>query len=219
MMLTSSSRQIGQKIPSVRIDARTLDLPRTQSSASRKRVKPQVLLPPTVTDRLLLRTLVASDVGSRYLSWLSDPEITRYLDVSDKPIGSVDELRCWVDAINASADNVLFGIFLKDTQRHIGNIKFGPIWERHRRGDIGFLIGERDSWGKGFASEAISALTSHVFDHLEIDKITAGCFLDNTGSTKALLKAGFAHEATLPLHGLVDGRRMASLLFGLYRTR
>ena len=176
-----------------------------------------MLLPPLATSRLLLRTLNRTDVGSRYLAWLCDPEINRYLDLSDKSPESVDELSAWVDNVNASADVLLFGIFLKDSQRHIGNIKFGPVSQRHRRGDIGFLIGEIDCWGQGFASEAIEGLARHVFNHLEIEKLTAGCYLNNVGSTKALLKAGFTHEATLPAHGRIDGRRMASLLFGLCR--
>lgn len=177
-----------------------------------------MLLPSVATNRLLLRTLNPSDIGTHYLSWLSDPEIRRYLDLSGKPITSIAELASWVDNINASADVLLCGIFLKDTQRHIGNIKFGPVSEKHRRGDIGFLIGEKDCWGQGLASEAISGLSRHVFSQLEIEKVTAGCYLNNIGSTKALLKAGFTHEATLPLHGRIDGQRMASLLFGLCRA-
>lgn len=169
------------------------------------------------TPRFLLRTLKLSDVGSRYLSWLSDPEINRYLEIRFTPVKSTGELISFVQSVNAGADSLLLGIFLKEGQRHIGNIKLGPIQSDHRRAEIGFLIGEKDCWGQGYASDAIAALSRYGFDRLGLEKITSGCYASNVGSAKALLKAGFVQEATIPLHVLFEGQRVASLLFGMDR--
>ena len=46
---------------------------------------------------------------------------------------------------------------IKTTDKHIGNIKLGPINWIHRYGDISLLIGDKDYWGKGIATEAIRA--------------------------------------------------------------
>lgn len=170
------------------------------------------------TPRLVLRTLESSDVGSRYLSWLSDPEIIRYLEIRFTPVRSTGELVSFVKSVGASADSLLLGIFLKEGRRHIGNIKLGPIQAAHRRAEIGFLIGEKDCWGQGYASEAIAALSRYGFDRFGLDKITAGCYASNAGSAKALLKAGFVQEATIPSHVLFEGHRIASVLFGLDRA-
>jgi RimJ/RimL family protein N-acetyltransferase len=154
-------------------------------------------------------------VGPAYVSWLSDPEVTRSLESRHNPAPGIRELLSFVEGVNASTDNMMLGIFLKATNRHIGNIKLGPIHPHHRRAEIGFLIGEKDCWGQGYVSEAIAALSRYGLDELHLDKITSGCYETNIGSAKALLKAGFTQEARIPLHVIVEGRRVASLLFGL----
>lgn len=176
-----------------------------------------ILSSPIETRRLLLRTLAPSDVGQHYLAWLTDPEITRYLEIRFTPVRSAGELVSFVQSTNASADSLLLGIFLREGQRHIGNIKLGPIQSDHRRAELGFLVGEKDCWGQGYASEAIAALSRYGLDRLGLEKITSGCYASNVGSAKALLKAGFVQEATIPSHVVCEGRRVASWLFGLDR--
>ena len=169
------------------------------------------------TSRLRLRNLSASDVGGTYLSWLRDPEVVRFLEVRFAGVKDLAELLAFVESVNASPNNLMFGIFRKDDDHHIGNIKLGPIIREHARAEVGFLIGDRNSWGKGFASEAISGLARFGFDELGLAKIKAGCYETNIGSARALLKAGFKHEATVPLDIIYEDRRIASLLFGLDR--
>ena len=55
-----------------------------------------------------------------------------------------------------SPNNILFGIFVKDTNEHIGNIKIGPINFTYLRTELGIIIGEKNFWKKGFASESLS---------------------------------------------------------------
>jgi [ribosomal protein S5]-alanine N-acetyltransferase len=176
-----------------------------------------ILSSPIDTPRTLLRTLEPSDVGSRYLAWLSDPNVTRFLEIRFSPVCSTEELMSFVNSANASADSLLLGIFLREGRRHIGNIKLGPVQIAHKRAEIGFLIGEKDCWGQGYAAEAIAALSRYGHDCLGLGKIKAGCYETNVGSAKALLKAGFTHEATISSDVICDGKRVASWLFGFNR--
>ncbi len=109
----------------------------------------------------------------------------------------------------------MLGIFRKMDSRHIGNIKLGPIVVPHSRAPVGYLIGDKPSWGQGYATEAIVAICRHGLRAMAISKITAGCYETNLGSAKALLKSGFAHEATIPSDVVFEGGRIASLIFGL----
>lgn len=172
---------------------------------------------PIETARLLLRHLTEADVTQRYLSWLNDPEVLRYLEVRFSKVGGLEELGSFVKTVNESTDTLMFGIFRKDTGQHIGNIKLGPIKFDHARAEIGFLIGDRLSWGAGYASEAIQAVAQFGLDHLNLAKIGAGCYEKNLGSMKALLKAGFLQVATIPNDVVSDGVRVASLLFAKNR--
>lgn len=172
---------------------------------------------PLETPRLLLRTLSAADASDAYLSWMSDPVVNQYLESRFAVPAGGQDLIAFIEYINATPDSLLLGIFLRDDGRHIGNIKIGPIIARHARSEIGYLIGDREAWGKGYATEAIREICRYGFESLGLAKITAGVYEANTGSAKALLNAGFAHEATISSHVIYEGRRIASVMYGLDR--
>ncbi len=159
---------------------------------------------PIVSSRLLLRTLTTEDVGERYLAWLRHPDVSRYLEIRFEP-QTKEATTAYIQALNQSPDNLFLGIFLKDDETHIGNIKLGPIDPHHRRGDFAIVIGAREHWGKGYACEAIEALTAYAFDALELHKVTAGLYASNEGSRRAFLKAGWFEEGRRSRHWYSDG--------------
>lgn len=158
-----------------------------------------------VGPNLRLASLDESAASGAYLHWMRDPEVLRYLEARH---GShdVESLRCFIRDANGSSDNLLLGIFLKADGRHIGNIKLGPIDRPNRRGEVGFMVGERASWGKGYASEAVELVCRHAFSILGLHKITAGYIASNKGSARIFTKLGFFEEGRLKQHFLVEGR-------------
>lgn len=171
---------------------------------------------PLFTPRLLMRTMTSADVSDTYLLWMHDPEVTRFLECRFSNSMSMDKLVSYIESINVSNDTLILGIYLRSDCRHIGNIKIGPILSRHLRAEIGYMIGDRLSWGKGYATEAIREICRYCFSELGLAKITAGVYETNIGSAKALLNAGFDLEATIPSHVICDGHRIASMIYGLH---
>ena len=167
------------------------------------------------TPRLNLRMMSAADANEDYLRWMRDQVVNQFLETRYSVPTSTQELVRFIECINNSVDSILLGIFLRENGRHIGNIKIGPIVTRHARAEIGYLIGERDAWGKGFASEAIREVARYGIEELGMAKITAGIYETNIGSAKALLKAGFTLQATIPSHVICDNQRIASQIYGL----
>jgi len=165
--------------------------------------------------RLTLRTLNAADISPTYLGWMNEPEVIRYLESRFNPPQSLDDLAGFVNGCNARADTVLLGMFLG--QRHIGNIKLGPIDSHHDRGDIGLVIGEKSAWGQGYASEAIAALATWAFGDRGLAKLTAGAYAANLGSIKAFLKAGFREEGRPRGEVILDGARHDIVRLGRLR--
>jgi RimJ/RimL family protein N-acetyltransferase len=155
--------------------------------------------------RLYLRPLSVADCGERYLGWLLDPEVNRYLETRFAP-QSIEAIAAFVKSINARDDEHLFGIVLKQGEQHIGNIKVGPVNRHHRLADISLFIGERGCWGQGYAAEAIAAMSRHAFEKLGVRKLSAGMYAPNVGSTKTFLKAGYREESRRPGHYLLDGK-------------
>ena len=175
-----------------------------------------ILKSPIHSRRLLLRTLQPEDASGPYGRWMHDAEVVRFLEVRHQPPVGTTGLQSFISDANADPATLLLGICLREGGRHIGNIKLGPVDRHNLRGDIGFLIGERDARGQGFASEAISAVASHAFASLGLAKVTAGCHRANGASARALEKAGFVHEATLRAHWRLDGGAEDGLLYARF---
>jgi len=157
------------------------------------------------TQRLRLAPLDARHADGPYLQWMNDPDVVRWLETRGQTF-SAGDLVDFIETQNADPMVHLFGMFLGDDGRHIGNIKIGPLDKKHARGDIGLLIGERSCWGKGFAREAIAGIADYGLGPLGLHKVTAGCYAGNEGSRRAFLAAGFTQEGVRRAH-LWDGER------------
>ena len=165
-------------------------------------------------ERLYFREVRLSDVNENYYHWLNDPEVTQYLEVRYVP-HSLDNIRDYVTAMDGKNDEIFLAICLKENDRHIGNIKLGPINTIHRCGDVSLLIGEKDCWGQGYATEAIRLLCRFAFGVRNLRKLNAGVYAANQGSKRAFEKAGFREEGRLRGQALVGGQPMDHILLGL----
>lgn len=167
-----------------------------------------------VTERLVLRTLGNADAGTDYLAWMHDPRVNRYLESRFSSF-SLESLAQFIDACNENPKVLLAGITLKNGGRHIGNIKLGPIDFNHRLGDIGLLIGDPAAWGRGYAREAIAALSNHAIRVLRLHKLTASFYEENVGSQKAFVAAGWKIEGMRPCQFLSEGKWQGCRQVGL----
>jgi len=170
--------------------------------------------PAIESERLTLAPLTVDRAHGPYLRWMNDPDVTRYLE-SRFHTYTADDLVAYIAAMNAKADEHLFGIFVRATGAHIGNIKLGPVNAIHGSADIGIIVGDKAEWGKGYATEAIAALAGYAFTTLGLRKLTAGCYASNGGSASAFRKAGFAQEGLRRSQRDLDGAREDEILLGL----
>lgn len=169
-----------------------------------------------VGERVYLREVRPTDVGDAYYGWMNDPEVTRYLESRFYP-QSLESLHSFVSGKLGDRDNVFLAIVLRADDRHVGNIKLGPVDWIHRTADIGLLVGERDCWGKGYATEAISLVTDYAFRTLNLRKVTASCYGNNPGSARAFEKAGFEVEGARRAQFHSDGEYVDQILLGRVR--
>lgn len=158
----------------------------------------------TRSERLLLRELEVEDVTDAYVGWLNDAEVARFLETR-LSLQNHETVRGFVSAVRGRDNEFLFGVFLETERRHIGNIKVGPIRAYHRLADVSLLIGARDCWGKGLATEAIAAISRFAFAELGVRKLQASMYAPNEGSRRAFLKAGYQEEGRRREHYLLDG--------------
>jgi [ribosomal protein S5]-alanine N-acetyltransferase len=143
--------------------------------------------------RVSLRLVEAADCSPRYEAWLADPEVNQYLETRWRP-QPLESIREFVASMAESADNYLFAILEAAGPRHIGNLKVGPINANHGYADVSYFIGEKDCWGKGYATEAIRLAARFAFGRLGLHRLQAGLYASNLGSGRALEKAGYRKE-------------------------
>ena len=167
------------------------------------------------TPRLSLRGLTEHDTEGPYFDWMNDAEITRFLESRYFPHTRAS-LNNFVAAM-ADGRNLLLGMFLKDEQKHIGNIKLGPINFLHRHASLGLLIGDKNEWGKGYACEAINAMTDYAFTQFNLNKVTAGIYSTNIGSIKTFEKAGFVKEGHFRNQLFSEGKWIDHLFVARFR--
>jgi RimJ/RimL family protein N-acetyltransferase len=165
-------------------------------------------------ERIYLREVRVSDVNESYYRWMNNPEITRYLESRFRP-NSLDSLREYVQQKLHDSNSLFLAIVLIDGDRHIGNIKLGDINWVHRFGDVGLLIGEKECWGKGYATEAIGLVTRFAFTVLNLHRLTAGCYASNPGSAGAFLRNGWQEEGRRRNQYFGDGKYEDGILLGI----
>ena len=99
----------------------------------------------------------AKDIGLKYQKWMNDTEVHKYTEQRHKK-HSLKDIKDFVIQKNKSKYEFLYGIFLKKTKSHIGNIKLGPINFIHKFAEISYFIGEKELWGKGYATKVIKEI-------------------------------------------------------------
>jgi [ribosomal protein S5]-alanine N-acetyltransferase len=164
--------------------------------------------------RLAYKPLTPEDVGEEYVAWLSDPEVNRFLETRFVH-QSLETCRDFVERMNADPLQHLFGMFDKECNRHIGNIKLGFINPHHRKGQVSFFIGDKSYHRRGLAAEAVGAITRWGFESCGLQKIEAGCYDANLASLHTFLKCGYSVEGYLRSSVVSDGQRMGSFLVGI----
>jgi len=139
------------------------------------------------TDRLVLRQLEDADV-ERMVELANHIEIARNLATMPHPYG-IEDARTFIARISGLKIGQAFGIVEKASGDLIGTAGWGPM-EEGGPIDFGYWIG-LDYWGKGYATEAGSAVLTHAFCIGRVDEIITDCRIDNPGSRRVLDKLGF----------------------------
>ena len=121
---------------------------------------------------------------------MNDPEIVQFTESRWKNY-TMDDLVNFVTEINNSEFDFMYGIYLNENNKYIGNVKIGNINPHHGFAELGIILGDKSEWGKGYATEAIKLAIKIAFDELGLNKLTAGAYENNISSIKALTKAGF----------------------------
>ena len=154
----------------------------------------------------------AKDIASKYQKWMNDKEVQEYTEQKYKK-HSLKDIKHFVIKKNKSKTEFLYGIFLKNTKSHIGNIKLGPINFINKFAEISYFIGEKELWGKGYTTKAIKEIIK-IARKKKLKRLNARSYEMNFGSKKILEKNGFIKEGVLKSEFIYKNKRYNSYLYG-----
>ncbi|MEW2143260.1 GNAT family protein [Micromonospora vinacea] len=152
------------------------------------------------TERLELRPVRDDDVD-RILEYRNLPQVTRWLlrtQVDPAPFRAAWRRAAenpYDHSMAATLDGVVIGTVSLDVVDGMGQPGMPPRTEAQ----LGYIF-DPAYGGRGYATEAVSAVVAHAIDRLGVRRITAGCFADNLASVRILEKVGMRREQ----HGVGD---------------
>lgn len=166
---------------------------------------------------VMLRPLERTDLNERYLGWLNDPEVTRYVESGAFP-STAEDLENFYRTVSSSRNDVILAVVDKQSGRHIGNVKLGPIQWVQRCATFGILIGEKDFWGKGAGEEATRLMVEYGFQRLNLHRIDLGVCAEHEAAVRCYEKVGFKVEGRMREDLFQAGGYKDRLWMGLLRS-
>lgn len=157
------------------------------------------------TTRLILRALTPQDAPV-IAAALNNFEISKWLSVVPYPYTEADA--AW---------------FIEENQQ--GRLRAWMIWHGEVFAgvvgldqELGYWLAQ-DAWGKGYATEAASAVIAHHFGATDANLIRSSHFAENAASRNVLLKLGFVDTGPHVIHCKSRGAEVQGVKVALTRAR
>ena len=145
------------------------------------------------TTNVFLRPLEYEDLGGEYLKGINQQDLDVYTEHAQLP-KNTQTLRAYAESKWQSGD-IWLGIFLKEDGRHIGNIELSEIDYIHRKAKYAILLWAEA--GRGYGTEASTALISFAFNKLNMNRLELGVNENNAAAIRLYTKLGFVEEGIL----------------------
>ena len=149
------------------------------------------------TERLVLRRPHRSDAEAVFDRYANDADVTRWLGWPTHE--DIAATRAFLEFSDAEWARWPAGPYLIISREH-GNVLGGTGlgFETPHRAMTGYVLA-RDAWGRGFATEALRAMTK-VAPTIGVVRLYAICHVEHDQSWRVLEKCGFAREGVLRRH-------------------
>jgi ribosomal-protein-alanine N-acetyltransferase len=146
------------------------------------------------TERLILRRPRVTDAPAVYARYAGDVEVSRYM--AWRLHQSAEMTRAFLEFSDAEWERWPAGPYLiecRENGRLLGGT--GLSFETAYRASTGYILA-RDSWGQGYATEAVRAMVE-VSRSVGLVRLYALCHVDHDKSARVLKKTGFECEGIL----------------------
>jgi RimJ/RimL family protein N-acetyltransferase len=168
-------------------------------------------------EQLYLRALRERDAEGPYPDWFNDEEVclgnSHHLFPYTKT-AALDYIR----DVRRRQDCLVLAITLCEDDRHIGNVALQSINPVSRGAEFAIVIGDRDSWGKGYGKEASRLILAHGFRSLNLHRVHCGTFEINAAMRRLAEYLGMQEEGRRREGAFKNGRFVDLLEYGVLRS-
>jgi len=165
------------------------------------------------SERLIFRRLSAKHISTDYVNWINDSEVNMYLETRGNY--TIDLLKSYIEE-QYKNEVYFWAIHIKESNKHIGNLKIDPINLNTNSGEYGILMGDKTNWGKGYAKEASLRIIKYCFEELKLAIITLGVIEDNVNAAFLYKKMGFTIDEVKKDVGIYNNKLRNSLRMSLH---
>jgi RimJ/RimL family protein N-acetyltransferase len=137
-----------------------------------------------------LRPIRTADADRCY-TWLTDPDVTRYLGLLQPP-ATVDAERAWIARVIADKAQQRVFVIQDEHGRSIGTCGLRGIDQEAGCALLGIMIGEKHAWDRGYGTAATQALVEFAFSVLGLREVHLSCHHDNRRGLRCYQKVGFS---------------------------
>jgi RimJ/RimL family protein N-acetyltransferase len=142
-------------------------------------------------EKVTLRPGRESD-AELFVRWFADMQVTRML--GRRMAVALYQEQEFLKRIGESKDDVWWMIDAEG--KPIGATGIHGINWIDANATTGIVIGEKDCWGKGYATEAMALRTRYAFRELNLHKLMTEVNAENVASRKALERNGYRTAGT-----------------------
>ena len=163
--------------------------------------------------RVYLRAFEPEDYKTS-IKWRNDDEIWQQLGGVKYFVSEAYEKK-WVEEAIFNPNTIRLAICLKENDLYIGNVYVLDINLVDRKGNSHIFIGNKDCWGKGYATEAYSLLLDYVFCERAFHRICAHVLESNHASIALHKKCGFKQDGVFRKATFKNGKWQNQLIFSI----
>ncbi len=172
---------------------------------------------PLPTPRLLIRPFAAGDAEQLH-SRRNDPDVARWQNWTlPYPRERAEAVVADVMAMDGPANDDwwMATIAQADTGEVVGDLAVNLTWDS-RCAEVGYTLA-RPHWGKGYASEAVTAIVEYLFEQVGVTRVAGTLHPENRASAMVLERAGFVFEGHTRLSYWVGDENSDDWIYGLTR--
>jgi RimJ/RimL family protein N-acetyltransferase len=143
-------------------------------------------------DAVVLRRHVPANLPA-FRRWYADRDVARLARYQDAPM-RLDEIDRFFQVRAMGPESLAMAIHVAGSGRLIGSCAFSQLDGDNGSAMFHITIGEKDTWGHGYGTEATWLMLDHAFGTLGLHRVALSVFEFNERAIRAYRRCGFQVE-------------------------